>query len=80
VTSNSEHEALIARFLEKCEQATPELYREVCERHTVLSVYQMERRARKETCISQFDGVGMRSWLHGSYYSDSGTDFSEEAP
>jgi hypothetical protein len=79
VASNSEHEAQVARFLEQCKQATPELCREVLERHIVLSERQMARRESTEIALSQLAGPGLRWWAHHIFYSGPGiSEFDSE--
>lgn len=69
----SEHEARVAQFFALCEQSDPEHYREVCERHIVLSSDQMKSRTRREIAGSQLGNADARREFHRTLYSDSGT-------
>lgn len=73
MTPNNSHEAQVMRFFEQCEQTMPEAYQEVVERTPTLSSRQMARREATEIAISQLASLGLRTWLHGVLYSDSGT-------
>jgi hypothetical protein len=75
---NSEHEALIARFLTDCRATDSKLYREVCSRHAVLSDNQLRYRASKEIPISQLASASARRVLGELFYSDTGIEFGEE--
>ena len=72
MAAQPEHEALVAQFFARCQQNDPDLYREVCERHAVLTPSQMNHRARREIAGSQLNDMDARRQFEELLYSDSG--------
>ena len=76
MSTSAEHEALVARFMKQRSKEEPDLVREVCERHPVLSERQMQSRQEREIPLSQL-GADQRHLLQDLLYGkadDEGWD------
>jgi hypothetical protein len=71
MSTSAEHEALVARFMKQRSKEEPDLVREVCERHPVLSDRQMRRREETEIPLSQLSSRELRRVTNNQFYSDS---------
>jgi hypothetical protein len=74
MTTSAEHEALVARFMKQRSKEEPDLVREVCERHPVLSDRQMRRREETEIPLSQLSSREARQVLDNEFYSTVGAE------